>query len=184
MGVSWDTKTFECGGDGEGKFAEALYHLEYDTYRPNKYGKTPSFYRDLAGLVVRTQFVKNCEYLAYASGRTLTLCPKFFKQTLENRVSTLVHEGRHMESSDPSHVDCVGGKYDKKKAACDQYFYDGSWKGSGFNADVFYSAWALRNGNDLHGLKRAVIQAELNALVPDRFNHISAEMTKKWRDVR
>lgn len=180
FGISWDTKTFDCPGD-EGTLALALYDLETAELTPNDSGKKPEFYSMVKNGVHEIKYDKKCKYLAYTSENTITLCDPFFTDTREDRASTLVHESRHTEADDPRHVDCVGGKYHGSTRACDEEFFDGEWKGSGFNADIYYLSWNLKFATKNNELSKSVIQSDINAMVPDRFNNIDPELIKKWR---
>lgn len=51
----------------------------------------------------------------------------------------------------------------------------------GYSASVEYLAWVL-HGSDYHELRKDVLQSEINYLVPDRFNKIASEQTKRWRN--
>ncbi len=179
--VDWSTASFTCPG-GESALAMAFYDLQTMSFKPNKDGYRPDFYALVKGLVKQFHFDESCKYLAlgYRSLGKITLCNPFFKDSREDRASTLVHETRHLQSDDPAHVTCAGGKYNGHTGACDDTFYDGTWQGSGFNADIFFYSWNL-NGADKNELSRAVMQNEVNTMIPDRFNHITGEQTKKWR---
>ncbi|MBI3555410.1 MAG: hypothetical protein HY074_04000 [Deltaproteobacteria bacterium] len=179
--IDWDTSNFTCPG-GESSLAMAFFDLANMTFRANKDGYRPDFYALVKGLVRKVHFDPDCKYLAlgHRGQGKITLCNPFFKDSREDRASTLVHETRHLQSGDPAHAQCVGGKYNGKAGACDDTFYDGSWNGSGFNADIFFYSWNM-NGAEKNELSRAVMQSEMNTMIPDRFNHITGEQTKKWR---
>ncbi len=178
--ILWDTSTFDCPL-GESKLALALYDLENIKFAPDKNGYKPDFYGLLKKNVKVFRHDNDCDSIARAGGDRITLCPAFYNDEREDRASTLVHEGRHLEADDPRHADCVGGKHDGDKAACDATFYAGSWKGSGFNADVFYLSWVLKNSHK-NELRKDVLKSYINLYVPDRFNNITAEEIKKWRN--
>lgn len=183
MHVMWRSNPNEYTCANEGPVSEALYHMQYDTYSPNSSNFAPDFYATVKSMIRGLAWDKDCKYLGYTHRSTgvITLCPPFDRQTAENRVSTIIHEARHLQSNDPSHVTCVGGPYDGKEGACDENFYNGSWNGSGYNIDIYYMAWAINNGKDLNGLEDSILRSEIRALVPDRFNRISETQTAAWR---
>ena len=156
--VNWTSERFQCNDDG--LVAEAILSSGGHRYRPNQQGFVPDFYGDLTRPLAQLAWNPKCTYIAQTSrsaGR-ITICPVFLRQTVENRASSLVHEGRHLEAGDPGHVTCNGGPYDGKAGSCDLGFYDGSWQGSGYNADIYYMAWAKRNGTQLNGLRQEVLE--------------------------
>lgn len=145
-------------------------------------GKAKNFYDLLKDKIVMIQVSDRCPPFMLAStlDRTVTLCRPFFSNSREDRASTLIHEARHTDSDDQGHFPCEGGKYRSEPQSCDPHFYAGQWKGSGYNADVYFYSWALKNSAKTE-LKRSVMQGMINALVPDRFNNITAKEIKKWR---
>ena len=179
--VDWDTSGFTCPG-GESSLALAFYDLQTTTYRANTAGFRPDFYALVKGLVKKVHFDETCKFLAlgYRGEGRITLCNPFFKDSREDRASTLVHETRHLQSDDPAHAQCAGGKYNGNAGACDAKFFDGGWQGSGFNADIYFYSWNMKD-SDKNELSRSVMQSVVNTMVPDRFNQITGEETKKWR---
>jgi len=177
FGVTWPkTGSFDCPG-GEAKFAEALFYLHrpvLEKATPTS-PKPPSFYSYAKKHIVNTRYQSDCAYVAGARDGLLTLCPRFFKKSAEYRASTIFHEARHLAPNDPDHVACVRGVY----PICDEKLSDDS-TGSGFNYDLVYLTWVL-NGSSSHDLSKWVLQSEINALVPDRFNEVSEQDIKKWR---
>jgi hypothetical protein len=181
VGVQWNTSQFSCPG-GDSVIALALHDLKSVEFTPNEAGFRPDFYGMVRDYTYRMNFDAGCSALARGSRfwHRITICPAFFKDSREDRASTLVHETRHLQPGDPAHVNCVGGRNDGQKDACDYEFFDGQWKGSGFNADIYYYNWMLKASKP-NELNRDVMQGFVNSMIPDRFNHISPEVLKKWR---
>jgi hypothetical protein len=179
--VTWKSKIFKCPGR-ESKVAQALWDLEHLKFENAGNGPVPDFY-DLVQShfekISRDHKEKDAD--AYSLDRTMTICRGFYKDDRFERAATLVHEARHMEWDDPEHVRCKKGPYRHKEDGCDQTFWDGEWKGSGYNADVYFFAW-LRSAKPYNELTRAVINSGLYYLIPERFNEITAEQIKKWRE--
>lgn len=177
FGVTWakDTK-FDCPG-GEGKLAEAIYHLHNPVLQKESPTdkEPPRFYRYAKTRIESTRYEKACKVFAYARDGELTLCPAFFEKSAEYRASTLIHEARHLTEGDPNHVQCTRSQY----VVCDAKLANNA-KGSGFNYDLAYLTWILY-GASHHELSKWVLQSEINALVPDRFNEVFEEDIKKWR---
>lgn len=179
--ITWDTTDFSCPGS-EGLLALTFHDLESIKIEPNRTGHRPDFYQIVTDKIKKLRFDKDCTALAHANraeGR-ITLCPPYFKDSREDRVSTLLHEARHLDPDAPLHVHCAGGRFIGHKLACDETFYNAAWEGSGFNADVFFLGWTLRAGAK-NELSQAVMQSLLNSYVPDRFNNITAAQIKSWR---
>ena len=174
-------KIFTCPG-GESSLALAFHDLETAGFTADKEGYRPDFYGLVRDTVKAMNYDAACTHLAYAfePEKKITICPAYFEDTREGRASTLIHETRHLDPDDPSHVACTGGQYKGNADACDDTFYDGAWLGSGFNADIYFLVW-MNLDTSKSELSHEVMQSEINALVPDRFNHVTAQQIRKWR---
>lgn len=188
VGVTWNTSTFVCNDSVKGKIlgnealvALSLYDLE-TTKIPKKSGVKANLYGIIKRDIMALQYSDSCDsgVIARTRGSTVTICQDFARDSREDRASTLIHEARHTEYDDPAHVDCAGGKYSDLSSACDEVFHDGTWQGSGYNADIYFYTLNLRKGAR-NELSRAVMQSEVNAMIPDRFNQISSKSVKLWR---
>ena len=178
--IKWDTKKFHCPGT-EGLLAQTFLDLETVAFVTNETNYSPNFYQYVKKNVTATIYDPSCKFMAMGAGGEVTLCPAFFRGQREDRASTLVHEGRHMDSNDPSHETCTRGPYKGEVLGCDAEFFDGDWKGSGFNAEVFYYSWVIQ-GARKNELRRSVIQSYLNYLIPNRFNKVDPSVLNKWRE--
>jgi hypothetical protein len=178
--VNWNTSQFNCNGLNA-LFALTLLDLQGTRYTPDRTGYAPNFYEMVRRNVQRFQLDQNCTgtTLAHTTGGTVSLCPRFFTDSREDRDSTVVHEARHTEQSDPGHATCARGSHKGSRGACDDRFHNGAWQGSGYNADIYYLSWTLNFGiND--GLSKDVLQSSINSLLPDRFNQVTAQETYRW----
>jgi hypothetical protein len=179
--ADWDKKEFSCTGP-VARLAETLTDLDTLAFAPTPSGYAPDFYAMVTRNLKTTHYDDGCTMLALGTRADglITICPPFFEDSREDRASTLVHESRHLESSDPGHVDCVGGRFGGAKQACDDTFYGGQYEGSGYNADVFFLSWVLK-GAKQNTLRQSVLQGLIDYYVPDRFNHVTVEQMRKWR---
>ncbi len=113
--IRWDTRVFHCPGT-EGLLAQTFLDLESVKFVTNDSKYSPNFYLYVKENLVATNYDSSCKFLATGAEGALTLCPAFFRERRENRAATLVHEGRHMDSNDPSHETCslmvIGGAAD------------------------------------------------------------------------
>ncbi len=161
------------------KLARTFHDLE--TIQIATLTESAPLYHFVTSRIRKMVFDPNCQALAREGGGTITICPAFFNDTREDRAATLIHESRHIDASDPGHVNCVGGRHDQKRKACDETLMSESLKGSGYNADLWFYGLAMQEPNSNHELKRAVMQSYVNRMVPDRFNNAKAELIRKWR---
>ncbi len=189
--VSWSTKNFTCRKKkakrvDDGLVALALYDLETARFRGRPAAPVSSavnFYELVKKSVSKLEYDSGCEegVLASALGTVVTLCDEYFADSREDRAATLVHEARHTQADDADHVSCVGGKYKDDDQGCDQTFYSGLWKGSGYNADIVFYHWNMHKSLRRNELSKSVMQSMINSMIPDRFNQISAKSIKDWR---
>lgn len=182
--IDWSSGTgaFGCK-EPEGILALALSDLQSIRYREDSSGYAPEFYKFFTKVIKKISYNSKCKVLATTNSvsGTITLCPHFFDDSREDRVSTLVHEMRHAEPNDPAHVTCVGGRNNGEAGQCDAKFFNGAWDGSGYNADIYFYGWTLSNSLK-NELRKDVIQSYVNAMIPDRFNVISPQEIKSWRE--
>lgn len=185
--IAWNTSSFSCDGKkskrvDDGRVALAIYDLESARFK--KHGKfpTPNFYALVKKSITKLDYDPKCEEgtLASASGSEVTLCPEYFDEPREDRAATLVHEARHTQEDDPEHKVCIGGKHKGEDQGCDQKFFAGAWKGSGYNADVVFYDWNLKRAAR-NELSKSVMKAMIRSLVPERFNEISPKAARQWR---
>lgn len=179
--IKWDTNRFNCEGLNP-LLALAFFDLHTTQYRPNSAGFKPDFYEFVRKNVKSLSLDNKCQptTIAYTIGQDVSFCPRYFTDNREDRDSTLVHEARHTESDDPGHETCARGARAGAKGACDLKFFNGGWQGSGYNADIHYLRWTITSATN-DALSKEVMQSTINYLIPDRFNQITAEETRIWR---
>jgi hypothetical protein len=183
FGITWSLgREFKCPSESS-QIAEAFYHLHNPVFKKRDFLSTPNFYGFARDRIDQTVFVEvyDGSDAAIKDGRLEIYLGFFDKTTRERRSAIIVHETSHFLPSDPGHEDCVRNKVPATEPSqCDARFFSAHPKGSGYNFEVNYLAW-VRNGASYHELRKWVIQAEINALVPDRFNEITPEEIKEWR---
>lgn len=183
--TSWNGKPFTCQGQ-QFIFALSLFDLNREYVSPNLDGKSAQLFAKVKA-VTKSFLLADKDYdckevvATHRNGLT-TICPLFFDEARERRSGIVVHEARHGFSDDPNHVKCVSGAYEKKeKPNCDQEFFAGSWQGSGYNAEVYFYNWNIKNRAKPNKLSDAVLRAYLRSMIPDRFVDITSEEVKEWR---
>lgn len=166
--------TLECDFGYEHKLAEAIYHLEWPTAEP-------SFYEWSASRVAALSFRAACssDAVTNIASRIVFLCDPFFSANPTYRASTLVHEARHTEASDPRHATCARGPDAGVPGACDPFF--STETGGGYGYDVRYLG-AVRSQPGQNQLSAWQVQSIINLLVPDRFNVITNAQVSQWRN--
>jgi hypothetical protein len=165
--------------------ARALRALE-ETTALHPGGEIADFYGIVARAFGGIAFFhkKECERamasVNFDSG-VVTLCRSFFGAGVSDaeRASTLVHEARHLQPGVEIHEICESGVY-RRTRSCDSEFHGGLWRGSGYNADIVYLNW-LQTNRRRNQLSVDVIQSEINAVLPERFNKIGVMETIQWR---
>lgn len=182
MDVEWPVDTeFDCSSN-LGRFAMAVHMLNATTFKQNSGGFSPDFYKYVTGIITKTVYKPKHDTYDYAAassaGGTLWLHDAYFGQSLEWRTSTLVHEARHSEKGDPSHVACDHGDA-KGNMSCDAKFFDGEQKGSGYNYD-FHFYWWLRDAASRTSLSRDVARSQMKFLLLNRFNEVSNDQVRKF----
>lgn len=179
--VEWPMVEFDCTSS-LGRFGMAVHTLNSTVFRLGKDGSTPDFYKWVTGIITKTVYKPKHDTYEYAAassaGGTLWIHDLYFAQSLEWRTSVLVHETRHSDAGDPSHVMCEHGDT-KGKMACDNKFYDGEQTGSGYNYDFnFY--WWIKDGTARTSLSKEVAKSQMKFLLLNRFNEISNDQVQKF----
>ncbi len=186
FGVVWERDDFPCDGMSH-KLSEGLALLE-----SLKFKKGPDFYKYAANRIGVTYYsvqpnsgdTDKATALAIAWERFLlqggmTLYPSFAKDSIIGRAETVVHEARHTMHADRGHVKCSHGTM-KDSRSCDAKFYNGQWKGSGYNMSFVFIAWLLNGSSYGDAIDRRLMRSRMEYLLANHFNSISAEELARW----
>lgn len=181
---AWDPDIFSCPSE-QYELSLAFYTLERIAFSKNKENYEPNLrhfaQKNLKKLVYKTKPHKDMPW-AVAVARTksgkITLFPAFFGNSLYGKISTLVHEGRHLDKDDPSHVVCDHGA-DKGIKGCDEKFYGTPDQGSGYNRTFSYFWW-LRDAGINHDLEKTYLDKMLRRRLLNDFNNVDTESVKKF----
>ena len=178
--IQWtDGSSLACGSN-DMKLAMALNDLRNLRFHTSASGPQRNLYGAVKKWIRKTVYDRECPFYATGRAGTLTICPEYFQQSREVRAVTVFHEARHMQPDDPKHAECVRGPNANYYQGCNQDFWNGALRGSGYNAEVFFFNAILTAGYN-HSLRREVMQAEMRDLIPDHFNNITHAQIKEWR---
>jgi hypothetical protein len=178
--VEWPKKRFACPSV-DASIAEAFHELHYLELTPDAKNYAPAFYQWVVGLTQRTVFDETDTngYLATAAEGTVTLLKSFVSTDLMNRAAALVHEARHQQSLDPSHVTCNHGLLKGEEMGCDENFHGGAFEGSGYNYGFVFVWWVSKAAKRTN-LDKQLAASHTRWMFLNRFNNVSNADVQKF----
>lgn len=188
------------------KVVQAIHEVWSTSFKKNNRGFAPEFYKKITKNIGSLNYshdyykpqdkntvattVPGKKFLITFKKGNITLYKPFYKRPssktkklfdvpLEDRMSTLVHEGNHLDSDNSGHVICNKGIY-KGKDACDKKFDPMNEKAGAYNAEFYLFSWLYSSTHNKR-LDKILVGSYMASYILNRFNErITKQDVEEW----